>query len=291
MAPRFRIGGEPFMPSKRDIQASNSDAISQIPRSNPLQDDFNWTVPVESVPLPSNGKIYPQNSGLFNRELVQIKAMTAQEEDILMSRALIKEGTVLTHLINSCLIDKSINSKDLIAGDRNALLVAIRITGYGADYRVEVSCPECNTKQTSAFDLSDLDIKRLTIEPITPGTNQFEYTLPVSKKRVIFKFMTGRDEEEQSTILERRRKAMPDIQIDTIITSKLEFAILSIENVQDRNKTNTFIKSMPALDSKSLRNYISDNEPGIDMTGKFRCSHCSANTQVSLPLGSSFFWP
>jgi len=279
------------MPSKRDIQASNSDAINQIPRSNPLQDDFNWTVPVESVPLPSSGKIYPQNSGLFNRELVQIKAMTAQEEDILMSRALIKEGTVLTHLINSCLIDKSINSKDLIAGDRNALLVAIRITGYGADYRVEVSCPECNTKQTSAFDLSDLDIKRLTIEPITPGTNQFEYTLPVSKKRVIFKFMTGRDEEEQSTILERRRKAMPDIQIDTIITSRLEFAILSIENVQDRNKTNTFIKSMPALDSRSLRNYISDNEPGIDMTGKFRCSHCSANTQVSLPLGSSFFWP
>ena len=279
------------MPSKRDIQANNSDAINQIPRSNPLQDDFNWTVPVESVPLPSNGKIYPQNSGLFNRELVQIKAMTAQEEDILMSRALIKEGTVLTHLINSCLIDKSINSKDLIAGDRNALLVAIRITGYGSDYRVEVSCPECNTKQTSAFDLSDLDIKRLTIEPITPGTNQFEYTLPVSKKRVIFKFMTGRDEEEQSTILERRRKAMPDIQIDTIITSRLEFAILSIENVQDRNKTNTFIKSMPALDSRSLRNYISDNEPGIDMTGKFRCSHCSANTQVSLPLGSSFFWP
>jgi hypothetical protein len=279
------------MPSKRDIQANNADAISQIPRSNPLQDDFNWTVPVESVPLPSNGKIYPQNSGLFNRELVQIKAMTAQEEDILMSRALIKEGTVLTHLINSCLIDKSINSKDLIAGDRNALLVAIRITGYGADYRVEVSCPECNTRQTSAFDLSDLDIKRLTIEPITPGTNQFEYTLPVSKKRVIFKFMTGRDEEEQSTILERRRKAMPDIQIDTIITSRLEFAILSIEGVQDRNKTNTFIKSMPALDSRSLRNYISDNEPGIDMTGKFRCSHCSANTQVSLPLGSSFFWP
>ena len=279
------------MPSKRDIQANNSDAINQIPRSNPLQDDFNWTVPVESVPLPSNGKIYPQNSGLFNRELVQIKAMTAQEEDILMSRALIKEGTVLTHLINSCLIDKSINSKDLIAGDRNALLVAIRITGYGADYRVEVTCPECNTKQTSAFDLSDLDIKRLTIEPITPGTNQFEYMLPVSKKRVIFKFMTGRDEEEQSTILERRRKAMPDIQIDSIITSRLEFAILSIENVQDRNKTNTFIKSMPALDSRSLRNYISDNEPGIDMTGKFRCSHCSANTQVSLPLGSSFFWP
>lgn len=279
------------MPSKRDIQTNKSDAISQIPRSNPLQDDFNWTVPVESVPLPSNGKIYPQNSGLFNRELVQIKAMTAQEEDILMSRALIKEGTVLTHLINSCLIDKSINSKDLIAGDRNALLVAIRITGYGADYRVEVTCPECNTKQTSAFDLSDLDIKRLTIEPITPGTNQFEYMLPVSKKRVIFKFMTGRDEEEQSTILERRRKAMPDIQIDSIITSRLEFAILSIENVQDRNKTNTFIKSMPALDSRSLRNYISDNEPGIDMTGKFRCSHCSANTQVSLPLGSSFFWP
>jgi len=279
------------MPKKSDISIDANDALSQIPRSNPLEDDFNWTVPVESVPLPSNGKIYPKNNPLHNLELIQIKAMTAQEEDILMSRALIKEGTVLTHLLNSCMINKNINARDLISGDRNALLVAVRITGYGAAYKAEVSCPECNTKQHHDFDLADLAIKRLKIEPVSPGVNQFEIVLPVSKKRVSFKFMTGRDEEEQATVAERRRKAMPDIQVDNVITSRLEACVVAIDGITDRNKLNYFIRSMPALDSKTLRSYINDNEPGIDMNASFKCVQCRSDARVSLPLGASFFWP
>lgn len=279
------------MPKKSDIVMNPNDPMSQIPRSNPVQDDFGWTIPVESVPLPSSGKIYPQNSSLHNRELIQIKAMTAQEEDILMSRALVKDGSVLTHLINSCMIDKSVNAKDMINGDRNALLVAIRITGYGPEYRAEVTCPACNAKQSTSFNLGDLTIKRLNINPIAPGMNQFEFILPVSGKRVVFKFMSGRDEEEQALITERRRKLMPDVQVDNIITSRLEFTIVSIDGITDRNKINTFIKSMPALDSRSLRLYMSENEPGIDMNGQLTCGACGAESSVPLPLGPSFFWP
>jgi len=279
------------MPKKSDVVLSPNEAMSQIPRSNPVQDDFGWTIPVEAVPLPSNGKIYPQNSTLHNRDLVQIKAMTAQEEDILMSRALVKDGSVLTHLINSCMIDKSINAKDMINGDRNALLVAIRITGYGPEYRAEVSCPTCTTKQSAVFNLGDLTIKRLNINPIAPGLNQFEFSLPVSGKRVVFKFMSGRDEEEQTIITERRKKLMPDVQVDNIVTSRLEFTIVSIDGITDRNKINTFIKSMPALDSRALRSYMSENEPGIDMNGQLTCVSCGAESLVPLPLGPSFFWP
>jgi len=279
------------MPKKSDVNIEAADAINQIPRSNPLEDDFNWVIPVESVPIPSNGKIYPRSSPLHNLEIVQIKAMTAQEEDILMSRALIKDGTVLSHLLNSCIIDKRINSRDLISGDRNSLLISIRITGYGSAYKVEVVCPECNARQTQTFDLADLGIKRLKIDPVSPGVNQFEYVLPVSKKKVAFKFMTGRDEEEQATIAERRKKSMPDLQVENVVTSKLEACVLSIDGVTDRSKVNTFIRSMPALDSRSLRSYINDNEPGIDMTGNFTCVQCHTDAQVSLPLGASFFWP
>ena len=278
------------MPRKSDVSVQN-DVINQIPRTNPLQDDFGWTVPVESVPLPSSGKIYPQNSPLHNRDVIEIKAMTAHEEDILMSRALIRDGSVMTHLINSCVIDKSINAKDMLLGDRNALMIAVRITGYGPSYKAEAACSACDTKQQANFDLSDLTIKRLEIDPIAPGVNQFEFILPVSKKRVVFKFMTGRDDEEQSLLIERRKKIMPDIQVDGVVTMRHEFSIVSIDGISDKNKINTFIRSMPALDSRSLRNYISEHEPGIDMTGAFRCSHCGAEARVPLPLGPSFFWP
>lgn len=279
------------MPRKSDIVGQSVEGLNQIPRSNPLQDDFGWSVPVESIPLPTNGKIYPQSSPLHNKDTVQIKAMTAQEEDILMSRALIKDGTVLTHLMSSCLIDKTINPRDMLNGDRLSVLVAIRITGYGPNYKVDCSCSACGTSQTAEFDLSNLAIKRLEISPIAPGTNQFEYVLPVSKKKVIFKFLTGRDEEERDMIMERRRKSMPDMLVDNVVTSRIEFSVLSIDGITDKNKINAFIRSMPAHDSRSFRKYIADNEPGIDMSDDLTCVKCSAVTRVSLPIGPTFFWP
>jgi len=279
------------MPKKSDVTASPTEAFSQIQKANPVQDDFGWTIPVENVPLPSLGKIYSTNTPLSGRETVQIKAMTAQEEDILLSRALLKDGTVLTHLINSCLIDKSINARDLVAGDRNALLISIRITGYGTEYKAEVGCPSCNTKQNASFDLADLEIKRLQADPITPGSNQFEFVLPITKKRVVFKLLTGKDEEELSIIQERRKRSMPDVVVESVVTSRLENSILSIDGITDRSKLNSFIRAMPAYDSRSLRSYMNDIEPGIDMNGRLTCVKCGVESSVPLPLGASFFWP
>ena len=105
-----------------DVQRSGA-----IKTSNVMKDDFNFEIPAEAVPLPSRGIIYPQDSPLHGKEVLEIKPMTAREEDILTSRAYIKKGTVLTQLMKSCLVDKSINPDDMIAGDRNALMIAIRI--------------------------------------------------------------------------------------------------------------------------------------------------------------------
>ena len=120
---------------------------SSIKKEGPIQvkdvmkDDFGIVIPAESVPLPSRGVIYDQAGPLFNKETLDITPMTAKEEDILTSRALNKQGTVLSKLIHSCVVNKQINPDDLISGDRNALLVSLRITGYGADYDIEVDCP------------------------------------------------------------------------------------------------------------------------------------------------------
>ena len=268
-----------------------SNIPSEIPKQNVMKDEFGWEIPVETVPVPSEGMVYPAGSPLHGRKTLQIKAMTAREEDILSSAALIKEGTVITHLLESCLIDKEVNVRDMLLGDRNALMVSVRITGYGSHYDAEASCPACSTRSSQTFDLSDLEIKSIDIEPTVPGENIFSFTLPITKKNVLFRFMTGRDEEERNIIAERKRKIMPGMKIEDGVTSRLEQLIVSIDGIKDRNKISQFVKNMPALDSRKLRGYISKYEPGIDMSTWMKCPSCSENSRISLPMGSNFFWP
>jgi len=259
--------------------------------SNVMKDDFSMEIAVESVPLPSQGKIYPSDSASHNRETVEIKAMTAREEDILTSRAYIKKGTVISELLKSCIVDKKINVNNLISGDRNALMTAIRITGYGADYKVELDCPECGEKGEHSFNLGELPIKRLEISPVQEGENAFEFTLPVSKKKVVFRFLTGHDERNMSIEAERRKKKKIGGDLENVVTSRLTHCIVQIEGVSDKNKIAQFIKNMPALDSRKLRTYMDDNEPGIEMKGWYDCPHCYETSEVDMPIGANFFWP
>lgn len=251
--------------------------------------DFGLEIPQEIVPLPSSGKVYSQDSSLYGMETVEIRAMTARDEDILTSRALLKKGTVITELIKSCLVDKSVNVLDLLSGDRNALMVAIRITGYGPEYSVEMECPECNVKSQHDFNLAELPIKRLDIDPVIPGANLFEFTLPASKKNVKFKFMTGRDEEEMMVLAEKQKKL--GLPSDNNVTTSLLYSIQSIDGIEDRAKISSFVKVMPARDSLALRNYMRDNEPGILMRQETTCSSCGHSEEVSMPLGVTFLWP
>lgn len=254
-----------------------------------MRDDFGFEIPVESVPLPSNGTAYPAESPLNGKETVDIRSMTAREEDILTSRALIKKGTVITELIKSCLVDKRIYVPDMLAGDRNAVMIALRITGYGADYGVEADCPKCGKRSKQEFNLGEMPIKRLEIEPVTKGQNLFEFKLPMTKKTVHFKFLTGRDEEEISVVQERAKKQ--GALADNNVTTRLQYAIVSVDGKTDRSAVNGFIRSMPARDSMALRKYIDAQEPGIDMKGEYDCPACNEVSEVRVPLGASFFWP
>jgi hypothetical protein len=251
--------------------------------------DFGLDIPVETVPLPSNGRVYPVSSPLHNRELLEIRAMTAREEDILTSRALLKKGTVISELIKSCIVDKSIDPIDLLIGDRNALMVAIRITGYTAEYDVEVECNECSNKAPRSFNLGELPLRRLAIEPVAEGTNLFEFKLPYCQKVVRFKFLTGRDEEQITATSDRQKKL--NLAGETSVTTNLLYSIQSIDGSEDRGKIAGFVKMMPARDSLALRNYIRDNEPGIIMRQEVTCPSCGHTAEVSMPIGVSFLWP
>ena len=264
-----------------------SDGPIQV--SNIMKDDFGFEIPQESVPLPSRGIIYPVDGPLHGKETIDIRPMTAREEDILTSRAYIKNGTVLTKLLSSCIVNKSINPDSLISGDRNALLVSLRITGYGADYDVEVDCPECGTKSKQTFDLSQLEIKRLEVDPVIPGDNLFEIQLPVTKRNVRVKFLTGHDEREMMVINERKKKS--GMKVETAITDRLTRSIVSVDGITDRNKLSFFVKNLPARDSLALRRFLDKHEPGIIMKSWMNCPSCHEQSEVGLPMGASFFWP
>ena len=282
------------MARKNDIFKTDTTKSSpSIPEGITRQDvmkDLGWEVPVEAAPIPSLGLVYPKGSTLHGQETLAIKAMTAREEDILMSRAYSKMGTTITELIKSCLIDKTVDPSALLLGDRQALLVAIRVTGYGSDYVCDVTCPICSARGTDTFDLSGLEIKRLGVHPVAPGVNEFDVTLPVSKKRVILKFMTGYDEDELTLTLERRKKLIGEAA-ENFVTARLSHQILSVDGIADKNKISIFINNMPARDSLFLREFVAKNEPGINMRSSYDCKSCGATSEVGIPMGVSFFWP
>lgn len=282
------------------FQETNNPSNTDEPISKPppgvqtvdiARDEFGWDIPVEAVPVPSKGMVYPPNSSLHRKETIDIRAMTAREEDILTSQALIRKGTVVATLLQSVVIDQNIDVGDMLLGDRNALMLATRVTGYGPKYDVEVKCPGCSLRQPYQFDLAQIPIKRLKLEPVQQGLNLFEYVLPVTKRTIQFKFLTGSEEEELTEANNRRRSLMPDVEVTALVTSRLESQVVSIDGVTDRTKLSAFIRKMPAYDSRKLRGYISKNEPGMEMSQEMQCRSCTKTSKIDIPIGISFFWP
>ena len=246
-------------------------------------------IPVDAVPLPSKGAVYSHGHPLCNAEVVEYRSMTAKEEDILMSQALIKRGTVITELIKSCLINKNIDVQTLLSGDRNALMIAIRASGYGAIYEPIYACPSCEFKNELQIDLNNLPIKPLTIEPSAPNMNSFAFKLPVSKKEVTFKFLNGREEEEIVSEMETLKKK--GLLNSNLVTARLLRCITSIDGNDNKSLISRFVQYMPARDSLLLREYIDKHEPGVDMKVDFKCNNCDHFEEVTLPFGANFFWP
>lgn len=265
----------------------SEEKVSLSNRNQPGEEGY--TPPAAAVPLPSKGKVYPEGSPLADAEILEVKAMTAKEEDILTSSALLKQGKALDMLLKSCILDRRIDVDQMLSGDRNAALIAIRITGYGQGYSVKVECPQCGEKSDHEFDLAKLPVKPLGADPVQPHSNLFSFTLPISQKTVQFRLMTGADEREMSTVLERQRKLGNGL--DQLVTTRLTHQIVSLGAETDRTKISRIVPTLPARDSRELRNYMDRVASGVDMRQEFSCPRCGEATEVDVPMGTEFFWP
>ena len=265
--------------------------IPVMSQAEAAQQQLGFNLEVHSVPLPSRGLVYTDPS-LANVETIDIKAMTAHEEDILLNQNLIRKGVVITELLKSCIMNKNIDVNSLISGDRNALMVAVRMTGYTAEYIVKVKCRGCDTDQDFTVQLDSLPIKEIDLsklQQVAPNANAFNFLLPSTKKVVTFKFLTGKEEEQIMRDIEAKKKR--GIVSESPITTKLMNSIIAIDGNTDRGFINKFCQFMPARDSLLLRRQIDDNEPSIDMRSEFNCPSCGHSEVMTVPIGVSFFWP
>jgi hypothetical protein len=249
-----------------------------------------FKVPTDFVQLPSGGKVYPIESNLYNVKEVELRHLTAADEDILTSRSLLRSGKAIDTVIGACLADKSIVVEDLLSGDKNAIITFLRVSGYGAGYEVEMDCPSCGETSKHEFDLSNLQMKTLDIEPVADGDNRFNFQLPQSKINIEFRFLNSLQDKEITDAQEKLKKRTQS-PIDRNVTTRLKNVIISIEGNSDQSYINKFVDTMNVRDSRAIRKYIEDNTPDLDMESDFECVHCGHRGEVEIPITVGFFWP
>jgi hypothetical protein len=240
--------------------------------------DEKFKLPTETIELPSKGLLYPEDSELAKGTL-EMKYMTAKEEDILTNQSYIRNGTVLDKLMKSLIVSK-IEFDDLLIGDKNAIMVSARILGYGSEYSFE------HNGETQTIDLSSLENKPLKEELFTNRLNEFEFTLPHSKNTVTFKLLTHKDEQDISRELEGLKKINKDSS--TELSTRLKYLITSVEGSREKKDIRDFVENyFLAKDSRALREYIKKIQPDVDLT----FFPNNGSDRISIPIGVSFFWP
>jgi rubredoxin len=246
------------------------------------------TFPTETINIPSKGWFYSSDSPLSAGTL-ELKPMTAREEDILTSKNLIQKGIVLDKVLESLIVEKAIHSEDMLNCDRNAAFVAIRRMAYGDEYKANITCPKCGVDNSLTIDLGKMDNKPFDFEKYPKGTNEFEFTLPVSKRVVTFKLLTKKDEDAIDADLKALTKISKEVTSE--ITTRLKSYIIALDGNADKSAIRKFVDEMRAGDSLALRNYVRTMTPDVDMSFDFVCSSCGVERREDVPLSVSFFWP
>jgi hypothetical protein len=247
--------------------------------------------PTEIIPLPSKGLIYPEGHPL-SEGVVEMKYMTAKEEDILTSQNLIKQGVVLDKLFES-LIVTPINYNDLYLGDKNAIMVAARILGYGKDYTVQIEDPSSpGTKQKVTIDLTQIEHKEVDYSLFEQRKNEFDFELPQSKRVVTFRLLTHGVENEIDKEVKSMTKQINRSGVDRMLTTRLKHIITAVDGEKGRAVVNNFVDNeLFAQDSRALRAYMRDIAPDLDMTFTFISDETGEASELTIPMDVSFFWP
>lgn len=269
-----------IIPITRPTNVSDRTQLSQKAESK---------FPTEVINIPSKGWFYPENDPL-SLGSIELKMMTAREEDILTSKNLIQKNIVLDKLLESVVINKAINVDEMFICDRNAVFYAIRRLAYGDNYDATLTCGRCGKENSVSIDLGKIDNRLFDFEKYKKGENSFSFTLPFSGTVLTYKLLTKKDE----TVIEQELVGFSKINKDFTkeITTRLSHVITSVDGNSERSRIRKFVNDeFMSKDSLAFRRYIRENMPDIDSTFDFSCSNCGLERKEETPMGVTFFWP
>ena len=258
-----------------------------------------YKFPTEIVDLPSKGLVYSKDNALSSGK-VEMKYMTAKEEDILTTQSYIKDGSVLDRLFQSLIISNGdgtpVKYIDITLGDKNAIMIAARILGYGKDYEVEIDDPtQPGTMQKEVIDLTQFESTEYDGSGQTElHKNEYEFELPQSKRKVTFQALTESKERKIKHQLEAQKKASRKLndKTDKQLTIRLKNTIVSVDGDTEQTTINHFVENeLFAADSRALRTHINKVVPDVDLTYEFISDETGEGRDMLLPMGLGFFWP
>ena len=239
------------------------------------------TFPTAVIDLPSGGKFYPEGHPLCSGQ-IELKYMTAKEEDILTSTNLIQKGVVLDKLMDSLIVTKGVGHEDFLLGDLNAVMVASRILGYGKEYPIGVTCSKCRSTNEHIVDLTQLESKEVEHADLT-------FTLPVSKKTVKLRLMTRKIEKEIQAELDSLKKI--GLQVEPDASTRLRYIIAEIDGSSNVKDIREAVDSMLVADTRALREFYKKVTPDVKFETQCTCDKCEYTDKISFSIGLNFFWP
>ena len=257
--------------------------------SQPQQTKSTFEFPTQTISLPSEGKVYASGNPLSNGTL-EIKYLTAKEEDILADRNLINKGIVLDKLLESIVVQKDVNVDDLVTGDKNAVYLAARILGYGPEYKVEVNDPFSGERQQVTIDLTEVQTKDIDYSLLSPN-NRYKFTTP-SGAELEFKLLTHKDEKDITAEITAMNRLTKNKGASSEVTTRLRYMILSVNGNTDRGYVNNWVANQfLAKDIKAYREHIKTISPDLDMRFNFVSEVTGETEALSIPFGIDFFYP
>jgi hypothetical protein len=229
------------------------------------------------VELPSKG-IYYENK----KKSVRVSYLTAADENILSSPNLLATNTVIDELLKRKILDKDISIDDIVEEDRQAILIFLRNTSFGSDYKITTIDPKTENEFSFNVDLSILKTKDFNL--VEDSNGEYPYFMEKSKADITFKFLTRKQEKELDAI----SSSWNGIGAPPIVTKKLEMMIKSVAGNKDPMNIRNFVDRLPIKDSQDFKKYVNDNKPGLNLVQK-TTTPSGEEIQVTIGFGVEFF--
>lgn len=273
----------------------NSDRLGRDNKAEPAEapptmSPLNFVAPTEIVDLPSKGQGYPEGHPLNGKDFIEIRYMTAKDEDTLANQSLLKKGIALERVLENIIIDANISPLSLLVCDRNAIVIRARATAYGANYDAIVSCPKCATKNMMTFDLMSPKIegglKEGEASDVTYiGDGLYQTKMPGTKFTVKFRLANGEDENR---IMEM---AISGKTVEFGAVEQYKKMIKSVEGFTEEEVIHSYVDNMIVTDASHLKKCLKGCTTSIRISETLTCKNCSNEQEVDVPFGTDFFWP